>query len=88
MADTHVAWVQLCMTHLPGVAVAQEPDKGGIGLLMGPLLSCLPASQSLVTSPMTLPLGPLEIKGDIMRKPLGGMVGGPMFPSFHWGPLH
>jgi hypothetical protein len=91
MADTHISWVQPCITHLPGVVAALEPDRGGIGLLLGPLLSYSPASQSLVTFPNgSLPLGPLEAKGDIMRKLLGGMVGGPspMFLPFHWGPLH
>jgi hypothetical protein len=91
MADTHIAWVQLCMTHLSGVVAAQEPDGGGIGLLLGPFLSYSSASQNLVTFPnASLPLGPLEAKGCIKRKLLGDMVGGlgPMFPSFHWGPLH
>jgi hypothetical protein len=71
--------------------VAWEPDRGGIVLLLGPLLSYSSASQNLVTFPNgSLPFGLSEAKGDIMRKPLCGMVGGlgPKFPLFHWGPLH
>jgi hypothetical protein len=35
-------------------------------------------------------LGPLEAKGDIIRKPLGDMVEvpGPVFPPLHWSHLH
>jgi hypothetical protein len=28
MADTHIVWVQPCVTHLPGVVGAWEPDRG------------------------------------------------------------
>jgi hypothetical protein len=92
MANTHVAWVQPHMTHLSGVVVAREPDRGDIALLLGPLLPYLLASQNSVTFPngSSLPLGSLEVKVGIMREPLGDMGGGPgpMFPTFHWGPLH
>jgi hypothetical protein len=85
MANIHIVWVQP-LSHLPGVVAAPEPDRGGIGLLLGLLLSYSSASQNLVTFPNgSLLLGPLEAKGDIMRKPLGGMVGGPgpIFSPFH-----
>jgi hypothetical protein len=90
MADTHIAWVQPSMTHLPGVEAAREPDGGGIALLLGPLLSYLLASQNLVTFPSgsSIPLGSLEAKRGIMRELLGDMGGGlgPMFPPFHYVP--
>jgi hypothetical protein len=64
MAHTHIAWVQPCMTHLPGVVAARESDGGGIGRLLGPLLSYSLASQNLVTFPNGfLPLGAVGGKG-------------------------
>jgi hypothetical protein len=92
MADTRIEWVQLCMSHLPEVVAAQEPDRGGIAPLLGSLCLYLLASWNSVIIPngSSLPLGLLEAKGDIMRELLSDKGGGPgpMFPPFHWGPLH